>query len=263
MSGLQPANTRVRDLCQASLRMANVIGVGQTALAEDAATAQEHLQWMLQEWERKRWLVYHLVQLSVTSTGAQAYSIGPGGDMDTNAFALPFGSQFGQSARPNRVEYAFLRQLTQSQPNQIDYPLEQLQAREDYDKIALKQLQSFPGYFFYDSAWPLGYIYAWPVPQANIYALHVTVREQLPVAFANQATPVSLPYEYYNAIVMNLAIRLRARYGIPSFQGDPLPGLAKDALNALRAGNAQIPRLQTPADLARPLIYNIFSDRMY
>src|SRR5262249_34228889 len=84
----------------------------------------------------------------------------------------------GQSVRPSKLESAFLRQLTQSQPNQIDYPLELLQSREDYNLIALKQLQSFPGYVFCDSEWPLAKIFPWPVPQANIYGVFVTVRAQ-------------------------------------------------------------------------------------
>jgi hypothetical protein len=266
---LDPSNTTVGDICNAALRECGAIGVGQTPTGDDLSDAQARLQWMLQQWERKRWLIYHLVTFSVVSTGAQSYSVGPGGDLNTqpSPFNFQFNSQFGangaRSVRPARIESAFLRQLVQSQPNQIDYPLEQLQSREDYNLIALKQLQSFPGFFFYDPAWPLGSIFPWPVPQANIYAVNISILEQLPIGFATQAIPINLPYEYYAAMYLNLAIRLKSKYGMRLEPGDPLVSLAKDSLNVLRGANTAIARLQMPKDMQRPGLYNIFSDRLY
>lgn len=253
MSALDPANTTIGDLVTECLHEAGALGVGQTALAEDANRCWARLQWMLQQWERKRWLVYHLVTYNKTSTGALSYSLGPGGDLDTGAGTV----------RPARIESAFLRQLTQSAPNQIDYPLQQLQSREDYNLIRLKTLQSFPQFFFYDTDWPLGHVFAWPVPQANIYGLFVSVLEQLPVKFVTLATKIALPYEYYAAILYNGALRLRPAYQLATYPGDPLPALAKDALNVLRGANTQIAALQVPADLRRPGPYNIFSDTNY
>lgn len=271
MSQINPGGTTAGDICKASLKECGAIGSGQTPGAEDITDAQARLQWMLQQWNRKRWLVYHLVDYSVVSTGALFYTIGPGGNLDTNSKQNPFSPAFGPafgpanvvSARPARIESSFLRQLTQSQPNQIDYPMNVLQSREDYNKIALKQLMSFPGYVWLDADWPLGKVYPWPVPQPNIYALHVTVMEQLPPMFATLATVINLPYEYFNAMVLNLALRLRPKYGIQTFQGDQLPGLAKDSLNVLRGSNVQIAQLALPGELARDQLYNIFSDRMY
>lgn len=253
MTITSPSTITLGDLCTEALHECGAVGVGQTPLAEDLTGAWARLQFMLQEWERKRWLVFALTTLSVTSTGATSYTVGPSGSLNTGA----------TSVRPDRIESAFLRQITQSAPNQIDYPLTQLQSREDYNRIALKSLVSFPSAFFYDTAWPLGVIYPWPVPQATIYALHVTVKVQLPFAFATRATTFSLPYEYYSAMMYNLALRLRPKYGLSSFQGDELPGLAKNSLNVLRGANAQIARLGMPVDLGRNGIYNIFSDRTY
>src|SRR5207245_323136 len=133
----------------------------------------------------------------------------------------------------------------------------------DYNKIALKQLMSFPGVIFLDAAWPLGQVFPWPVPQASIYSINVTVKAQLPVVFATLADQFTIPYEYYNAMVLNLAMRLRTKYGIRTMPGDLLPGLAKDSLNTLRGANTNIARLQMPADLIRNGSYNIFSDRTY
>lgn len=271
MSSLDPANTTVYDLCSEALRESGAFGIGQTPLAEDVNGAWTRLQWMLQQWERKRWLVYHLKTYSVVSTGATSYSVGPGGDYDTspavvNPFAPAFGPAFGGgspaiTARPNRIESCFLRQLTQQMP--VDYPMQRLESMEDYNLLGLKTLVSFPYFYYYDPGWPLGTLYPWPIPQSAIYEVFISIREQLPVSFANTSVALTLPYEYYAAVLYNLALRLRPRYGIVTFQGDVLPGLAKDSLNVLRTGNLQIAGLKIPTTLSRPGIYNIFSDRDY
>lgn len=252
MSQLDPAATSIGDLVLASAKLAGLVGVGQTLSAGDTQDIWALLQWMLQEWARKRWLIYALVTFNVTSTGAQSYTLGPGGNIDTGV----------NSFRPDKIESAFLRQLTQSQPNQIDYPLEILQAKEDYNRIALKQLNSFPTTIFYDPQWPLGVVYPWPVAQSAIYGIFVTIKIPISFKFAALADVVTLPYEYFNAITLQGALRVRAKYQIPSFPGDMLPGLAKDALNTLRGGNTAIARLSL-SDVAGPGLYNIFSDRYY
>lgn len=253
MSATDPSATSVSDICTAALKEAGVVGTGQTASADNITDAWARLQWMLQEWQRKRWLQFHIKDYSITSTGATTYSVGPGGDLDTGVGTM----------RPDKIEYAFLRQLTQSQPNQIDYPLQLIMAKEDYARIALKELKSFPSWAFYEASWPLGTLYVWPVAQASIYAVHIGIKELLPTSFASTATQFAVPYEYYNALVYNLGLRLRSKFQIPTYPGDMLPGLAKDSLNALRKANAGIGTLVMPADLTRSGIYNIFSDRNY
>ena len=277
MTLLNPSNTSVNDICTEALRECGAIGVGQSPSAADLVGAQARLQWMLQTWERKSLLVYHLVTAGVVCNGGQTYTIGPGGQFDTNIPWMPFSAAFGAggllpannpfgptypvSARPSKIESSFVRQLVNSQPNQIDYPMRLIQTMNDYNRIALKQLSTFPGYLFYDPAWPLGLLYPWPVPQPEIYALFVTVVEQLPPMFATAGAVFSLPFEYYSAMYLNLALLLRPKYSIPTFPGDMLPGLAKDALATLRKSNTRITQLQMPADLLTGKQYNIFSDQ--
>lgn len=201
---------------------------------------------MLAEWQVQRWLVYHLVDVSKVSTGAQSYTVGPGGD-------------YNVVAAPDRLEAAFFRQLVQSQPNQIDYPLELLQSREDYNNIALKQLASFPQCIFYDSNYPLGVIYPWPVPQANIYEVHITLKAIL-TQIAALNTVINLPLQYHNAIYRNLLVLFRSAYDLPPKPVDV--ALAKKALDVIRGANAQIARLTMPMDLVRPGIYNPYSDQV-
>src|SRR5215469_8843765 len=121
MAAENPLDTTVGDLCTEALKDSGYLGIGQTPIFDDINDAWKRLQWMLQQWARQRWMVYHLVNYSKVATGAISYTIGPGGNIDTGA----------GSARPAKLESAFLRQL-QPSPNQIDYFLEILGAREDY-----------------------------------------------------------------------------------------------------------------------------------
>ena len=229
------------------------IGVGQTADASDLVGAWARLQMMLQEWENKRWLVYFLQTIVSTSTGAMSYSVGPGGVYDTGV----------GSSRPDRIEAAFMRQMVNSTPNLVDRPLEILQSMEDYSRVTLKGLVAWPQAVFYNPTWPLGAIFPVSIPQASIYAIGIVVRGQLPQVFSTQASKFNVPWVYYNALLYNLALRLRSKYGISSFPGDPLPGLAKDSLATIRGANTAIARLTMPKELIRPGIYDIYSDRTY
>lgn len=237
---------KARDLITLALKDSGAFGIGQTPSGTDINDALTRLNFMIGEWRNKRWLIYHLVDLSVVSTGAQSYTVGPGGDINV-------------ATRPDKLKAAYFRQLIQSQPNQVDFPLELITSYEDYSRIVIKQLQSFPQFIFYDSNWPLGRIYPWPLPQATIYEIHIIVEEILQ-NFPTLDTIISLPDPYYNALFYNLQLRLCAAYRIP-----PQPAVvafAKDGLNTLRKGGTQIARLQVPADLIRPGIYNPYSDQI-
>lgn len=234
----------VSEILYDALFDSGIVGVGQTPLAEDLSRAFRLYQQLISQWNRKRWLVFHLIDAAVTSTGALSYSVGPGGDIDV--------------PRPDRIEFAFFRQLIPSGTSPIDYVLRVIQSREDYDRIVLKNMGTWPDAVFYDSAWPMGFIYVWPVPQASIYQIHLTLKDTLNTASAPTGD-VGLPPEYEPAILYELVCRLRAAY---QMSPDPVMiGLAKDALNVLRGANAQISTLTMPRGvLPRGRSYNLYSD---
>jgi len=248
---VDPGNLTLGDLCRQSLLECGAIGVGQTPLADDVTDAWARLQFMLLQWEKKRWLVYHLKTYALISTGQQSYTIGPGGEFDTGP----------GSTRPGRISSAFVRQQ-HGNINPVDYQLQIMQSMEDYNWITLKNLHAGPGEaVFLDTDWPLAHVYVWPIPQAFIYQIHVTVYETLPFRYASPAVTVDLPYEYYGAMLYNLAIRLRPKYRLGTYPGDHLPGMARDSLAVLRAGQVQVAKLRMPNTLRRRGLYNIFSDR--
>lgn len=234
-----------RDLIISAMKDAGVVGVGQTPLAEDTNDALSRLNAMMAQWARRRWTVYHLIDVVFPATGALSYTLGPGGNLNV--------------PRTNKIESAFFRLLTGGSPeNLVDYPLAVLNSREDYNQISLKSLASFPSILFYDSGWPLGNVYIWPVPSSQ-YEIHLSIKAELQT-FGGLSVAVDLPPEYDEALRLNLAVRLRVAYRLPA---DPqLNGLAKIALNTVKNANTQIPALNYPSDLPRGSSgrYNIFSD---
>lgn len=237
-------NNTFQDLITMALKNAGIIGQGQTASAEDANTACAMMNDMIAQWQQRRYLVFHLIEQEVPANGSQSYSIGPGGDISV-------------AQRPAAINAAFARQTISATPNQIDYPLSILPARETYSQIAMKSLQSFPQWCWYDAATPLGYLFVYPVI-TDQFTLHVVFREQLQTAVSLSDT-ITLPAEYREAIMYNLAIRLAGAYGTPL--SPVIVPLAKAALETMRTVNAQVPQMRMPRVLNGGAHYNIFSDR--
>lgn len=237
--------TTARDVITQAMKDIGAIGVGQTPSAEDITDGFVRLNGMISQWAQKRWIVYHLINQVFTATGAVSYSIGLGGDIDTT--------------RPAKVQAAFFRLQTSGSGNAVDYQLEVLNAREDYNRIALKQMNSFPVCLFYDSGYPLGHIYIWPVPNSS-YEIHLTLKQPL-TQFTNLSDTVVFPPEYEEAMRLNLAVRLSIPFQLPI--QPQLAVMAKASLNVLRQANAQIPLMRFPSDLPGKAggRYNIFSDQ--
>jgi hypothetical protein len=230
------------ELINLALKQSGVLGVGQTASAEDTQDAFKIMNMMLAQWQTDRFLVYHLVTNSKVCTGQMSYSIGIGGD-----FNIP---------RPDRISSAFVRLTVQSFPNQVDYPLTLLQAREDYNRIAVKGQGAMPTALFYDSAYPLGNLYPWSVPD-NQYTLFITTYAQLQ-QFASVADDIVMPPQYEEAIMWNLAGRLRPMYGMQPDQ--TINKLAMASINTLQGSNTQVPTMTVDPILTSRGKYNVYSD---
>jgi hypothetical protein len=229
------------------LQDAGIIGLGQQAVPADSTNALARLNWMLAGWRSQRWVVYNLQNTGVVSTGSQTYTVGPGAQFNT-----------GGVERPDRIEFAFFRQIIPNGPTQqTDYVLEILTSWEDYNRIGIKQLGTFPTCAFYSNDFPVGTLYPWPIPQANLYEIFITTKVPL-LGDLTFTSALALPEIYFNAIHWNLTVILRSAYDLPPKPGDI--AFAKDSLNIIRGSNTQIARLQMPGELLRPGIYNPYSD---
>ena len=222
----------VGDLLTTVLKASGILGIGQSANPDDVTTGLDLLRALMAQWQKKRWLVYVEQTVSVAaSTGAQTYSIGPGCDFDV-------------AGRPDRISRAYIRILAGAQaPNQVDVPVAVIDSREDYALIGLKSLPTIPAAVYFETGYPTGQVYFWPVPPAAQYGLFLVVKLPLPT-YVSTADPLAVPDEYIEAMLWSMCVRMQMSYGLQA-RPDHIAA-ASVALNTLRQANAQVPQLAVP-----------------
>ena len=244
-----------------ALRVAGRINDTQsvTDSSADVDNALSMLSMMLAQWSKERWLVFNEVDVTATSTGDLSYTIGRNGAFNLASRAERITSAFVRMPPPPRPadgdfspqdfgpdfsggDQTAIRALSVP-ANAIDYPLDVLGSREDYNLIGLKGLTSFPSAVFLDTNYPLGTVYVWPIPAAGQFEIHLTVKATLP-AYVGLDDPLNLPPEYNEAMIYNLAFRLLVLTG--NQPSPSLMGLARATLQTIRKANVQIPRLRMP-----------------
>lgn len=182
--------TTARDVITLSLKEAGILGVGQTALAEDINDGFTLLKNMLAQWQKRRWIVPALMDLSMPGNGQKSNTIGPGGYWDV--------------PRPNDIKGAYFIQLnTQSSP--ISFQLRKIFSYEDYIRIPLKELSTFSGAFFYDGDWPLGNVFIYPIP-SSLYEVHLLVERQLVFTGIQEGSITTPGAGYVNAVYSSVPL---------------------------------------------------------
>lgn len=222
------------DLINLSLKTAGVIGVGQTADAEDTNDAFNILNLILTEWQLNRWFVYDLLDVSHASTGAISYTVGPGGTFN-------FSNQ-----RPDKIDAVYA--VDGSGNSWYVYPF---MSREGYDRVINKTATGVPESFFYDPG-ATGTVYFSPVPD-NTYTLHVQAKASLG-QFTSLTQSINLPQIYTTALFWNLAAQLRPLYQLPL---DPkVEQRAVATLQALTNSIGQVPQAVQATPSNRAGIYS-------
>lgn len=247
-----PAPYVVSALLTQALIIAGVVGIDESIEEPIINMALDFANDLIAQWQHERYMVYQLVDYGFPSTGALSYTVGA-------------GQNFNINPRPDRLEFAFLRQLVNNgspAPNAgtqpFDWPLEVMDAYEDYASIRLKTLGTFSAAVFYDPGWPIGILHPWPVPQQSIYELHILCKQTLQ-RFPSLQAQVMFPPEYGAALKWCLARRYKVGFQMPADPG--LNGLAAQGKNIIRKANAQIPTLRMPRELvSRGGTYNYRSD---
>lgn len=233
-----PAPSTIKTLITDALMDAGIIGIDEVAEDPVLNRTLRAYNRMLSQWNTDRFMIYHLKTYSVVSTGAERYPVGVGQVTGLNTPGNP----------PDRIESAFLRQNAAAGPGSgpFDWPLSIIPATETYNLIRLKQLGTFARAIFYDTSFPIAYIKPWPIPQASIYEIHVTFKEQL-LQNSNINDQITFPPFYEACIEYCLARRLRSNYQKPA---DPeLNALARGAKAAVVRANVQIPRAVLPSEI--------------
>jgi len=220
--------TTVRDLITMSAKEAGILGVGQTLLSENINDGNTLLTRMIAQWQKRRWLVPMLIDVSAPGNGLISNPIGVG--------------QYYNTPRPDKIQSAYFTLNNNQGGLDVSYELKPVWSYEDYTRIALKTLNSFPSVFFYDGAFPIGNVYIYPIP-SSAYTIHLIVKGSLG-DLSDLDQTITLPDEYQEAIHYNLALRMCSFYGIQPQAATG--GFAKVALNTIKNANAQVPTLELP-----------------
>ena len=178
-----------RDFVTMAMKEAGVLGVGQTLLAEDVNDGFTLLSRMLAQWQKKRWLVPNLYEIEALGNLNKSNPIGPG--------------QYYNAARPDKVQAAYFEQLnTGTNSTLVSFPLTPIWSYEDYALVQLKELQSWPQFFFYDGAFPNGNVYIWPIPDAN-YNIHLILKGPIGFTIELEAGEITSAGQLYTTGVYN------------------------------------------------------------
>lgn len=277
----------VADLVNMALEQLGVGVGGQNSDTQGLTSGVMHMNLMLAQWQRRRWLVPNLVDSAFMSTGKSEYIIGPGGDLD-----IP--------VRPDKLEAAYARlalsqnfvpvsagDFADSDFSDSDFTT----AQNGLDPVLLSSQQfttQFDGAQFptqdvwsgtpnpidyalteicsredYSAlglkglrSWPNYFFYSPGWPRASFMPWPIPqgsiwelhVVYKQPLQSNLKATDnINLPPEYWDAIMWRLAARLAPSYGQ---QPNPLVvSEAKAALNTIRTSNTKIPTLGMPGIL--------------
>lgn len=246
------AQATARQMITLAMKEANVIGVGQTPLAEDINDCFIYLQEMCSQWQARRWMVPSLTDIFTLGNNQESNTIGVGGYWDV--------------PRPNQIKGAYFIQVgTGSTP--VSLPLRMVYAYEDYIRIAVKDLTNFPTICFYDGQFNpngtngalLGNVFIWAIP-TSAYEIHLLLESDLGWP-TNLNSVFTLPDEYAEAVRYNLAIRICSAYGVDAKSSTVT--LAKVALNTIKVANTQIPEMTMPAALRKGKGFSLWNPDGY
>jgi hypothetical protein len=198
-----------------SLRLIGAIAASETPSAAEQADALEALNAMLDAWRASSLSVYALRDETLTLTGATSYTIGAGGNLNTT--------------RPVRIDAAYQR------VGDIDYPLRLASAIAWAGLAAKSTASDVADWLYYETSYPLGRLYLYPVPSTGV--LHLATWVPL-TAFA-AADDVALPPGYQEALTYHLAVRLAPEYGRPVTA--EVAAVARDALDKIGRVNFRPP----------------------
>jgi hypothetical protein len=202
------------DICKRALYLIGATALGETPTSDEVNDALIVLNTMLDSWSTERLSIYVITQDVLTLTPGQAsYTIGPS----------TLTPDLTVTARPLSVQDDSFIRL-----NGADYPLTIL-APAQYRAIVDKSQPTspLPLFMFYDTTYPLGTLYFWPVPTAGT-VLYLYSQQQL-AQFATLTTPLVMPPGYQRALEYSLAEELSPAYGF-----EPPRTLVRTAASARR-----------------------------
>jgi hypothetical protein len=161
----------------------NKVGVYVPTTAQQA-TALQSLNNMISSWGADLIQPYQTRESFSLTVGTASYTIGTGGTFS--------------ATRPMRIESCFLRNS-----DGYDFPVD-IMSKKDYDAISSKSFSARPEKVILLTEYPLAYIIFDNAPDVA-YTAYFDFTKQF-TEFSTVSDSVSLPSEYKEALVYNLAI---------------------------------------------------------
>lgn len=203
--------TTARSIIKKALLKIGALVKSEDPAADEANDALDSLNALIASWSNDSAVIYARTWETFPLTSASTYTIGTGGDFNTD--------------RPLNIADCYLKDST------IDYDMEIISA-EAYDSISYKSLQGIPEFLNFDNGYPLARIRLYPVPSAS-YSLFL-LTEKAVTGFTTLDTVLSLPPGWERALIYNLAIDLAPEYNQEPSQA--IVEIAKESLGMVRIG---------------------------
>ncbi len=223
--------TTTLDLITRALRLINVTASGELPTSDEANDALASFRDMVDSWNADSLSIYTTRADDYPLTlGQQAFTLGPGGDFDTNRPAKIIGMSVI---------------LLQNPANPIEVPMEMYSISDWQTKIPVKNVPgSFPQVCYDDGGMPLRTLSFWPIPSQQQNNVRIYSWQSL-VWPATLQTILNFPPGYARAFRYNLAVELAPEFGveIPA----AVAKVAVESLAAIKAMN--VPDLQLTSDL--------------
>lgn len=228
----------MQEVIEAAYQELGILVSGGILNTDDLTWGLGKLNRMLKSWSADGINLHYRVKESFPLvSGTPSYTIGSSATFDT--------------IRPITIEQAWIRD------SDYDYPMGVRPAAE-YWGLSDKTTEGRPVKLYYDPTYPSGTIYLYYVPD-SAYSMHIVSQKPL-ITYASANIEASLPGEYEDALVLNLAIRFASRYG--KAVSAQLRLDAKEALGNMRALNLSGQMKGVDLDLpgTRRGTYNIDAD---
>lgn len=119
--------------------------------------------------------------------------------------------------------------MNRNSPSNIDVPMNYL-SYEEYFELPNKTSESIPVSYNYDRQLGEAKINIWPVPSNVNYKIKFTLTQKIEDFDTNANTP-DFPQEWYDALVVNLAVKIAPHFGKNT--GNSFANLKADAVEAL------------------------------
>jgi hypothetical protein len=182
--------TTARDIIEGALRKIHQLGTGTSLNTDEANDALSVLNGMLSTYSVEGGQVWiETKETFPIVSGQQVYTIGSGGDFDTN--------------RPLRITAAF------TSSGGTDYNMTPIDEKI-YSQISQKDVGSIPEVYYYDGGYPLANFYMYPVA-TGVSTLTIYSRKYI-TEFADLDATFSMPPEYRMMLEYNLAVWIAPEY---------------------------------------------------